>query len=193
VPAIEVGQCVFRPGGVQPPVQEVNAFIDEYRARCGVEPICSALQVAPSAYRRHAARQRDPALLSARALWSRQGLAAVGVVVALFGNGSCQSSSPARSRRRSAAETLRHGFQIRLDQFQLARGEHFQDRRSFVGQHQSHVAEDESWRDHHDDTPSRSVQRQRNPKADPLHPKKQIKYVKVAAQDSLDMMVAVPG
>ncbi|PNG46276.1 putative transposase OrfB (plasmid) [Variovorax sp. WDL1] len=45
----------------------MNAFIDEHRARCGVEPICSALQVAPSAYRRYAARQRNPALLSARA------------------------------------------------------------------------------------------------------------------------------
>jgi len=45
----------------------VNAFIDEHRARLGVEPICSALQVAPSAYRRHAARQRDPMLLPARA------------------------------------------------------------------------------------------------------------------------------
>ncbi len=45
----------------------MNAFIDEHRARCGVEPICSALQVAPSAYRRHAARQRNPALLPARA------------------------------------------------------------------------------------------------------------------------------
>jgi hypothetical protein len=45
----------------------VNAFIDEHRARCGVEPICSALQVAPSAYRRHAASQRNPALLPARA------------------------------------------------------------------------------------------------------------------------------
>jgi putative transposase len=45
----------------------VNAFIDEHRARCGVEPICRALQVAPSAYRRHAARQRNPALLPARA------------------------------------------------------------------------------------------------------------------------------
>ena len=63
----EVGQRVFRPGGVRPPTQEVNAFIDEHRARCGVEPICRALQVAPSAYRRHAARQRNPALLSARA------------------------------------------------------------------------------------------------------------------------------
>jgi transposase InsO family protein len=45
----------------------VNAFIDEHRARFGVEPICSVLQVAPSAYRRHAARRRDPALLPARA------------------------------------------------------------------------------------------------------------------------------
>ncbi|RPE64462.1 transposase InsO family protein [Tibeticola sediminis] len=44
----------------------MNAFIDAHRARCGVEPICNALQVAPSAYRRHAARQRNPALLPAR-------------------------------------------------------------------------------------------------------------------------------
>ena len=45
----------------------MNAFVDEHRARLGVEPICSALQVAPSAYRRHAARRRNPALLPARA------------------------------------------------------------------------------------------------------------------------------
>ena len=45
----------------------MNAFIDEHRARCGVEPICTALQVAPSAYRQHAARLRDPALRSQRA------------------------------------------------------------------------------------------------------------------------------
>ena len=45
----------------------MNAFIDEHRARLGVESICGALQVAPSAYRRHAARQRDPRLLPARA------------------------------------------------------------------------------------------------------------------------------
>jgi len=44
----------------------VNAFIDAHRARLGVEPICNALQVAPSAYWRHAARQRNPALLPAR-------------------------------------------------------------------------------------------------------------------------------
>ena len=46
----------------------MNAFIDEHRAAHGVEPICSALQVAPSAYRRYAARRRDPTLLPARAV-----------------------------------------------------------------------------------------------------------------------------
>ena len=43
------------------------AFIDDKRSRYGVEPICRVLQVAPSAYWRHAARQRDPSLRSARA------------------------------------------------------------------------------------------------------------------------------
>jgi len=46
----------------------VRAFIDAHRDRLGVEPICRILQVAPSAYRRYAARQRDPALRSPRAL-----------------------------------------------------------------------------------------------------------------------------
>ena len=43
------------------------AFIDEHRERFGVEPLCQALRVAPSAYRRHAARLRHPDLRSARA------------------------------------------------------------------------------------------------------------------------------
>lgn len=42
-------------------------YIDDHRDRYGVEPICKVLQVAPSAYRRHAARQRNPELRSARA------------------------------------------------------------------------------------------------------------------------------
>ncbi len=42
-------------------------LVDEHRAVHGVEPICAVLQIAPSAYRRHAARCRDQALLSARA------------------------------------------------------------------------------------------------------------------------------
>lgn len=45
----------------------MRAFVDEHRATYGVEPICKALQIAPSGYRRHAARRRNPALDSARA------------------------------------------------------------------------------------------------------------------------------
>jgi len=45
----------------------VNAYIDQNRSVHGVEPICEVLQVAPSAYRRHAARLRDPSLRSQRA------------------------------------------------------------------------------------------------------------------------------
>ena len=43
-------------------------FIDMHRDRLGVEPICKVLQVAPSAYRRRVARQRNPGLRSPRAL-----------------------------------------------------------------------------------------------------------------------------
>jgi len=43
------------------------AYIDEQRSAFGVEPTCEVLQVARSAYRRHAARARDPSLLSPRA------------------------------------------------------------------------------------------------------------------------------
>jgi putative transposase len=42
-------------------------LVDEHRGTHGVEPICRVLQIAPSAYRRHAAQRRDPSLLSARA------------------------------------------------------------------------------------------------------------------------------
>jgi transposase InsO family protein len=42
------------------------SFIDRYRNAFGVEPICRVLQVAPSAYRRHAARLRNPELHSER-------------------------------------------------------------------------------------------------------------------------------
>ena len=45
----------------------MRSFIDQHRERFGVEPICKLLRVAPSAYWRHAARQRDPSLRSARA------------------------------------------------------------------------------------------------------------------------------
>jgi len=42
-------------------------LVDEHRDVHGVEPICAVLQIAPSAYRRYAARRRNPQLLSARA------------------------------------------------------------------------------------------------------------------------------
>ena len=45
----------------------MNAFIDEHREALGIEPICNVLQVAPSAYRRHAAERRDPTRRCARA------------------------------------------------------------------------------------------------------------------------------
>ena len=43
------------------------AFIDEHRDIYGVEPICKVLPIAPSTYRLHAGRQRDPSLLPDRA------------------------------------------------------------------------------------------------------------------------------
>ena len=42
-------------------------FVDRHRDTHGVEPICEVLQIAPSGYRRHAARQRNPALRCTRA------------------------------------------------------------------------------------------------------------------------------
>ena len=43
------------------------AFIDEHRARHGVEPICRVLPIAPSTYHAYAARRADPGKLPARA------------------------------------------------------------------------------------------------------------------------------
>ena len=42
----------------------MTRFIDEHRARFGVEPICRELQVAPSAY--YAARRRRPSARQVR-------------------------------------------------------------------------------------------------------------------------------
>ncbi|WP_374657173.1 IS3 family transposase [Inhella sp.] len=64
---LKLASAYFGPGGARPPTQEVIAFVDAHRADLGVEPICRALQIAPSGYRRHAARRRNPALLPARA------------------------------------------------------------------------------------------------------------------------------
>lgn len=43
------------------------AFIDDNRQEYGVEPICRVLPIAPSTYHDHAAKKRDPSLLSERA------------------------------------------------------------------------------------------------------------------------------
>jgi transposase InsO family protein len=42
-------------------------FVDEHREEYGVESTCTALQIAPSTYYEHRARQRDPELRCARA------------------------------------------------------------------------------------------------------------------------------
>ena len=71
-------------------------YIDEYKDRFGVEPICAILPIAPSTYYAHKVMQRDPERRSARAkrdeelkpeipgvgrelpsLWGPQGLATV--------------------------------------------------------------------------------------------------------------------
>ena len=42
-------------------------YIDEYKGRSGVEPICAILPIAPSTYYEHKAQERDPERRSARA------------------------------------------------------------------------------------------------------------------------------
>ena len=45
----------------------MTAFIDDYRAEYGVEPICAVLPIAPSTYYAAKSREADPSLRSARA------------------------------------------------------------------------------------------------------------------------------
>ena len=45
----------------------MREFVDQHRQTHGVEPICKVLQIAPSGYRKHAARLRAPQLRSVRA------------------------------------------------------------------------------------------------------------------------------
>jgi putative transposase len=47
-------------------MQVLKQFVDQYRDRFGVEPICRVLQIAPSGYRHHATCRRDPSRRSAR-------------------------------------------------------------------------------------------------------------------------------
>ncbi|HIO29834.1 IS3 family transposase [Marinobacter salarius] len=64
---LRTASAFFGPGGARPQAEVINTYIDQHRDTYGVEPICKVLQVAPSAYRRHAARQRNPELRSDRA------------------------------------------------------------------------------------------------------------------------------
>ncbi|WP_094298971.1 IS3 family transposase [Noviherbaspirillum autotrophicum] len=63
---LRLASALFRPGGARPPIEIIKAFIDEHRETFGVEPLCEVMQIAPSAYWRHAARCRNPMLRSAR-------------------------------------------------------------------------------------------------------------------------------
>ncbi|WP_312304562.1 MULTISPECIES: IS3 family transposase [Comamonadaceae] len=64
---LKLASAFFAPGGAGPPAQVLKDFIDQHRATFGVEPLCKVLQVAPSAYRRHAALLREPHKRCARA------------------------------------------------------------------------------------------------------------------------------
>ncbi|MGE4237246.1 IS3 family transposase [Hydrogenophaga sp.] len=64
---LKAASAFFGPGGARPPFEELKRFVDQHRHLYGVEPICQVLQMAPSCYRRHAARQRHPQLRSQRA------------------------------------------------------------------------------------------------------------------------------
>ncbi|MEY8690076.1 MAG: IS3 family transposase [Leptothrix sp. (in: b-proteobacteria)] len=63
---LKLASAFFGPGGARPPAEVMYGLVDAHRDVHGVEPICAVLQIAPSAYRRHAARRRDPALRSLR-------------------------------------------------------------------------------------------------------------------------------
>ncbi|MFG0595556.1 IS3 family transposase [Delftia sp. WSY_9] len=57
---LKLASAFFGPGGARPPTQVLKAFINQQRNAFGVEPLCKVLQVAPSAYWRHAALMREP-------------------------------------------------------------------------------------------------------------------------------------
>ncbi|MDY0134363.1 MAG: IS3 family transposase [Atribacterota bacterium] len=63
---LRLASAFFGSGGARPPQKEMMVFIDQYRERYGVEPICRVLRIAPSGYWRYAARMINPALRCAR-------------------------------------------------------------------------------------------------------------------------------
>ncbi|HEU5072957.1 MAG TPA: IS3 family transposase [Polyangiaceae bacterium] len=64
---LKLASAFFGPGGARPPAEVLRRFVATHRDTFGVEPICRALQIAPSGYRLHAARQREPERRPARA------------------------------------------------------------------------------------------------------------------------------
>ncbi|MBX3691624.1 IS3 family transposase [Dokdonella sp.] len=64
---LKLASAFFGPGGARPPAEALRTFVATHRSTFGVEPICRALQIAPSGYRRHAARHREPERRPARA------------------------------------------------------------------------------------------------------------------------------
>ncbi|WKB51641.1 IS3 family transposase [Eleftheria terrae] len=63
---LKLASAFFGPGGARPPYEVLKAFVDAHRNDFGVEPICRVLQIAPSGYRRHAMRRREPGRCCAR-------------------------------------------------------------------------------------------------------------------------------
>ena len=62
----EDGLGFFRPGGARPQTEEMIAYIDDHKDRCGVESICAVLPIAPSTYYENKAREVDPDRLPSR-------------------------------------------------------------------------------------------------------------------------------
>lgn len=50
----------------RPPTEVIVLFVDQHKERYGVEPICRQIQIAPSSYYEHKARQRNPERLPDR-------------------------------------------------------------------------------------------------------------------------------
>ena len=56
----------MRPAAVAAPTEVLISFIDEHRAKYGVEPICNQLPISPSTYYEFKAREDDPGRLPDR-------------------------------------------------------------------------------------------------------------------------------
>jgi transposase InsO family protein len=63
---LRCGVRILCEGGVGPPPEVTVAFIDDHRQTLGVEPVCRALQIAPSTYYQHKAQEVDTDLRSPR-------------------------------------------------------------------------------------------------------------------------------